>query len=246
MGSSVPDAALNATQRPPSAALVDETRRQIRAPGAAGLAGILFAILFTGALALIRSGPWGSATDEQLAELFRAGKDVPMLIGGLYLAPFAGIMFLWFIAVVRDQVGNREDQFFATGFLGSGLLFIAMLFASAALAVAPSVGYRYLGASPPTAAETDLLRAVSYTLLFAFATRAGAVFLFTTATIGWRSGAFPRWVALTGYALGLVLLVAVSFWDWVILVLPGWVALLSIFILQRERGRRRNERVATA
>ena len=87
---------------------------------------------------------------------------------------------------------------------------------------------------------------MSYTLLFAFATRAGAVFLFTTATIGWRSGAFPRWVALTGYALGLVLLLAVSFWDWVILVLPGWVALLSIFILQRERGRRRNEPAAAA
>jgi hypothetical protein len=147
-------------------------------------------------------------------------------------------MFLWFIAVVRDQVGAREDQFFATGFLGSGLIFVAMLFAAAALAVAPSVGYRYLGQSAPTEAEIGLVRSLAYTLLFAFATRAGSVFLFTTATIGLRSGAFPRWVALTGYALGLALLIAVSFWDWVILVLPGWVAVLSIFILQRERGRR--------
>jgi hypothetical protein len=33
---------------------------------------------------------------------------------GLYLVPFAGIVFLWFIGVVRDRVGEREDNFFAT------------------------------------------------------------------------------------------------------------------------------------
>jgi hypothetical protein len=237
--SSLPSgAAQDRSRASPSPTLIDETRRTVRAPRAAGFAGILFAVLFTAALLLIRSGPWGAATDAQLQEVFRTQKDLPMLIGGLYLAPFAGIMFLWFIAVVRDQVGSREDQFFATGFLGSGLLFVAMFFAAAALAVAPTVGYRYLGEPPPTEAGIQLLRSVSYTLLFAFATRVGSVFLFTTATIGMRSGTFPRWVALTGYALGLAMLIAVSFWDWVVLVLPGWVAVLSIFILQRERVRR--------
>ena len=48
---------------------------------------------------------------------------------GLYLVPFAGIAFLWFIGVVRDRIGEREDKFFATVFFGSGLLFVAMLFA---------------------------------------------------------------------------------------------------------------------
>jgi len=44
--------------------------------------------------------------------------------------PFAGIAFLWFIGVLRDRLGELEDRFFATVFLGSGLLFLAMLFAS--------------------------------------------------------------------------------------------------------------------
>jgi hypothetical protein len=48
--------------------------------------------------------------------------------------PFAGIAFLWFIGVVRDRLGHLEDQFFPTVFFGSGLLFLAMTFASAALA----------------------------------------------------------------------------------------------------------------
>jgi hypothetical protein len=51
---------------------------------------------------------------------------------GLNLVPFAGIAFSWFIGVLRDRLGELEDRFFATVFLGSGLLFLAMLFASAA------------------------------------------------------------------------------------------------------------------
>ena len=37
--------------------------------------------------------------------------------------PFAGIAFLWFIGVIRDRIGGREDRFFATVFLVSGPLF---------------------------------------------------------------------------------------------------------------------------
>ena len=52
----------------------------------------------------------------------------------LHLLPFAGIAFLWFVGVVRDRLGENEDRFFATVFLGSGLLFVAMLFCAGALA----------------------------------------------------------------------------------------------------------------
>ena len=51
-----------------------------------------------------------------------------------------------------------------------------------------------------------------------------------------RSGAFPRWFALTGYLLGGLLIVIVTIWDWVVLVLPAWVAVVSLFILRRERS----------
>ena len=51
----------------------------------------------------------------------------------LNLVPFAGIAFLWFIGVLRDRIGEREDRFFATVFLGSGLLFVAMIFVAAGI-----------------------------------------------------------------------------------------------------------------
>jgi len=220
--------------------VVNEAGRQLRAPWAASIAGLLFAVLFTAALVLLRSQPLLTATDAELVDLYSSGQDLPVVIGGLYLAPFAGIMFLWFVAVIRDQIGEREDRFFATVFFGSGLLFVALLFTAAAAASTLVVGVRYLGQAPPTAAAVGLVRALSYTLLFAFATRAAAIFLISTATIGLKSRTFPRWFAVTGYLLGVVLLLAVTFWDWAILVLPAWVAVVSLFILRRERSRGRS------
>jgi hypothetical protein len=217
--------------------IIDEAGRQLRAPWAASVAGLLFAGLFTAALVLLRNQSLVDATDSELVDIFATGQDLPGVIGGLYLAPFSGIMFLWFVAVIRDQVGEREDRFFATVFLGSGLIFVALLFAASAVASAPIVGARYLGQGAPTAVEIEAARALSYTLLFAFATRAAAVFLLATATVGIRSGTFPRWFAWTGYLLGAALLLAVAFWDWVVLVLPAWVAVVSLFILRRERSR---------
>jgi hypothetical protein len=223
-------------------AALDEAGRQLRAPWAASIAGLLFAVLFTAALLLMRGSPLVTADDAELARLFAAGKDLSFVVGGLYLAPFAGILFLWFVAVIRDQVGEREDRFFATVFFGSGLLFVALLFAASAAASALVVGVRYLHLPPPSAADMGLMRSLSYTLLFAFATRAGAVFLISIATLGLRSRTFPNWFAWTGYLLGAVLLLVVTVWDWIVLVLPAWVAIVSLFILRRERSRRRNER----
>jgi hypothetical protein len=223
----------------PGPLAVEEAAQQMRAPGAAGIAGLLFAGLFSGALVLIRNQPYLSADDATIARAFAAGDDLAGVIGGLYLAPFAGIMFLWFIAVIRDQIGEREDRFFATVFFGSGLLFVAVLYAAMAVASAPLVGYRYLGQAPPSAAEIQTARELSYTLLFAFGMRAAAVFLFAMATVGMRSGVFSRRVAWVGYLVGAVLLVVVALWDWVVLIFPAWIALISLYILRRERARRR-------
>jgi hypothetical protein len=52
------------------------------------------------------------------------------VIGGLYLAPFAGIVFR-FIAVIRP---DRRAGPYATVFFDSGLLFVAILFATVAVA----------------------------------------------------------------------------------------------------------------
>ena len=68
-------------------------------------------------------------------------------LAALYLVPFAGIAFLWFLAALRRRIGRLEDQFFSTVFLGSGLMFVAMLFAASAAASAALAAGRF-GADP--------------------------------------------------------------------------------------------------
>ena len=220
--------------------MVVEAGRQLRAPAAAAVAGILFAILYTVALVMLRQDQIYKADDAELVRLFARGDDLSAVIGGLYLAPFAGVMFLWFVAVIRDQVGDREDRFFATVFFGSGILFVALLFVASAIAVTPSVSVRYLDQPPPAASVIDVLRSLAYTTTFAFENRAAGVFLFATATIGLKTGVFPRWFSAISYLLGAILVIAVTFWDWAILVLPAWVLVVSVFILLRERSRGRS------
>ena len=108
------------------------TGTALRTPRAAAVAGILFSLLLGLALILITvSAP--SDTAKPGAWLSDPARRGAVAIA-LNLVPFAGIAFLWFIGVVRDRIGQREDRFFASMFLGSGLLFVAMLFAAAAFA----------------------------------------------------------------------------------------------------------------
>ena len=106
------------------------TDERLATPRAAALAGILFAVLFSSSIVLIRLSVPPDLADRGAWLRNRAG-SVSL---ALYLLPFAGIAFLWFMGVVRDRIGFLEDQFFSTVFYGSGLLFLAMTFVSGALA----------------------------------------------------------------------------------------------------------------
>jgi hypothetical protein len=152
----------------------------------------------------------------------------------LNLIPFAGIAFLWFIGVLRDRIGEREDRFFATVFLGSGLLFVGMLFVAAAVA-----GGLITAASrpsgPPGADTLTLGRDVTAILLNVYAMRMAAVFTLTTVTIARRTQIVSRWLTIAGIAAALVLLIGVGISAWVELLFPAWILALSVDILTAGR-----------
>ena len=224
-------------RQPPTEGRLAASARRLEAPRSAGVAGIAFSLLFSAALLMLAQLPIFEANDEEVAEWFASGGDTAVVIGTLYLLPFAGVAFLWFLAVVRDQVGDREDHFFGTVFYGSGLLFVALLFVVSGVLGSIVVGVRYLEQPAPSAEVLDSIRAIGYTLLLTMASRAVALFMLATATIGLRFGVFPRWFAIVGYVIGFILLVVVAFWDTVIYVVPAWVAFVSLFILRDVRRR---------
>ena len=200
----------------------------LRTPGAAAVAGIVFSMLLFAVFVLLRlSVP----ADPRTAGTWLTDPARRKAVGiALNLVPFAGIAFLWFIGVLRDRIGQREDRFFATVFLGSGLLFVAMLFVAAAVA-----GGLFAAASrssgPPGGDILALGRDVTGLLVNVYSMRMAAVFTLTTVTIARRTEIVSRWLTVAGIVAALVLLVGVGFSAWVELLFPAWILALSIDIL---------------
>ncbi len=202
-------------------------RSALRTPRAAAVAGIAFSALLISSLVLLRvSVPAESALPGTW--LTDSGKRTAVAIG-LNLIPFAGIAFLWFIGVIRDRIGAHEDRFFATVFLGSGLLFVGMMFVAAAVAGGLIAGVSSSG--PPGADTLVLGRNVTALLLNVFSMRMAAVFTLTTVTIARRTKIVSRWLTVAGLATALVLLVGVGISPWAELLFPVWILAISIDIL---------------
>ena len=133
--------------------------------------------------------------------------------------------------MIRSHLGDREDQFFATVFLGSGLLWVAMLFAAAAAAGAPLAGVKFQGAPLPSPDAIGLARALAYTFLYVYGVRSAAVFMIAVSTLGHRTKSLPRWLVIVGYVIAVIMLFSVSFFKLTVLLFPLWVAAVSIVIL---------------
>jgi hypothetical protein len=205
----------------------------LKTPRAAAVAGIIFSVLLITALVLLRvSVPADAAVAG--GWLTDSAKRAAVAVG-LNLVPFAGIAFLWFIGVIRDRIGAREDRFFATVFLGSGLLFVGMLFVAAAVGGGLIAGIATSGS--PGADTLALGRNVTAILLNVYTMRMAAVFTLTTVTIARRTKIVSRWLTVAGVATALVLLVGTGISPWVELLFPAWVLALSIdFLVSSSRS----------
>jgi hypothetical protein len=204
-----------------------------RLPRTAAIAGILFCVLLITSQLLI----WISIPADVGGPAVNVISHSKTISLGLNLLPFAGIAFLWFIAVVRNRLGELEDRFFATVFLGSGLLYIAMIFTGAALAGGL---IRVLINAPEILVQTGayaLGRAQIYQTMNVYGIKMAGVFMFSTSTIFLRTAVVPRWIAFVGYVLGAILLLSIGIIVWIPVVFPLWVFVVSVAILLEKPSR---------
>ena len=200
----------------------------LKTPKSAAVAGIVFSLLMFTIFGLLRL----SIPADPLEPGVWLAADTTTIALALNLVPFAGVAFLWFIGVLRDRLGQQEDRFFATVFLGSALLFLVMLFAAAGV-----IGAVMILAS--TAEPNELIsstifhyaRAVAYILNNVYATKMAAVFMISTSTVVIYTSIAPRWIAYIGYLLASVLLFGSYYIGWSFVILPAWVFLMSAYIL---------------
>jgi hypothetical protein len=203
------------------------THKGLKTPRAAAIAGILFSVLLITSQLLI----WSSLpaiSSHSASEVVGHSNTVSL---ALNMLPFAGVAFLWFIAVVRDRLGVLEDRFFATVFLGSGLLYLAMTFTSGAMAGGL---IRILQTTPDLVTQTGtyaVARAQIHGAMNTYGIKMAGVFMFSTSTILMRTGIVRRWIPFLGFALAITLLLSIGTIQWIPFVFPAWVFLISADIL---------------
>ena len=204
------------------------TQESLRTPKAAAIAGLLFSVVLAAIFLLLRfsvpadprePGAW---LNSHLAQVELATN----------LVPFAGIAFLWFIGVVRDRLGQREDRFFATVFLGSALLFLGMLLILAAFTGGMVAAFETQPQAMTDSATFYFVRSAIYSIANIYMAKMAAVFMMATSMVAIHTGIAPRWLAIVGFALAPLLLFGSYYLTWIFMSFPLWVMLISACVLR--------------
>ena len=203
------------------------TRANLKTPKAAAIAGILFCVLLLVVFWLLRisvptdplePGEWLKTSSSRVAL-------------ALNLVPFAGLAFLWFIGVLRDRLGSREDRFFATVFLGSGLLFLAMLFTAGGVVGGILAAFALDRDRFVDSMTFHFARSLAYSIINIYAAKVAGAFMISTSTLLIYTNLAPRWIVFVGYVLAVFLLFGGYYVGWVFVLFPLWILLLSVQIL---------------
>ena len=174
-----------------------------------------------------------SLPEAELTAWFDEPGHQAWLIVGLGSASVAAIAFFWFIGVIRRRLGEHEDQFFATVFFGSGLVYVTVSLVGSAAIASPAVATTALDAAEVSPSSASLAGGLGAALLLVVAPRLQAVFIFTTSTVFLRSQVLPSWVAVVGYIVGTAMFIAPIVWRSLGLAFPIWVSVVSVVLLVR-------------
>ena len=159
-------------------------------------------------------------TDISGAWLEKNADTISIVIGSV---PIAGIAFLWFMGVARDLLGHLEDQFFSTVFTGSGLLFLAMIFVWATIGGTVLTGYAENLDTLIEYGFYEFGRRLMATIFSVFAMGMAGVYVFSTGSIWFRTGAVSRWLAIVTWGVAVLLWISAGLTWWVQLIFPAWV-----------------------
>jgi len=213
------------------AARLKKGRKRRRSVESAAVAGVVYAVLTVIALILITRFPELTLSDEDVTAWFDETDHKAVLVLGLNLAAVSAIAFLWFVAVIRRRLGDLEDRFLGTVFFGSAIVYVVIWLVSAAILAAPAVALTILETGAVDGATATLAWGFAAALVLVVAPRIQAVFVFTTSTIILRSAVLPRWLALFGYVVGVILLTVPLITQPTGVGFPVWVLVVSVTIL---------------
>jgi hypothetical protein len=221
------------TKQGPDAAEHEMRRALRRAALLTAGAGILYGVLTIIAWYLMQQGRSGLVDDVDPEAYYAEGGFFGSELAGLYLLPFAAILFLWFIVALRGWIRgtqHRRNMLISDLQLVSGVVFIAIYLVGAG-AVASAVVVAQADDGGLSVESLRTLAGFGNTLMIVMGVRVAAIFVMATASLGMTTGVLPRWFNFVSYGFGLVLMLTPIVEPALILAFPVWVIVLSIMLL---------------
>lgn len=206
---------------------------------AAAIAGVVFAVLALVGVALMLDLTDHVGSEADAAEWIGDPANQRRQVVALNLIAVSSIAFIWFVAVIRRRIGEHEDRFFGTVFLGSGIAFVGVWVAGAAAMTAPAFALLYLDGASVDAETVSYAAGLGAAYLWAVLPRIAALFVMSTATIIRRTRVMPTWLAVVSFAIGVGMLVVPVVAGPIGFVFPIWVLVVSLTILIARRELKR-------
>jgi hypothetical protein len=198
----------------------------------AAIAGIVCAVAWSVALRGLLARPGLDASREQIARFYTDHADGGHVRVLLALMVVGTVAYLWFVGVVRSRMGARESRLVGTVFLGASVLLTGLVLVAASALAAPSILLEVSGQVPDPGAAA-MFRALAAVELSVFAARIATLVMFSTASLGLRTGAFPRWLVVVTYVVGVAEFLNITLAEPTLYVFPAWIALVSVVLLLR-------------
>lgn len=197
------------------------------------LAGIAAAVAFFFGILLEKWPGGGDSSDTVAHDLSTHGHRIQQFIAG-YLLVAAGLLFLWFVAGLRQWVAAVDAPSGTLTWVTSvgGGIATALLIASGAISVfmAATVGF---GEDVPKAAVLGSMGWIAAALAI-FSMLAVAVVIVAVSSSATRNAVFPRWFAWLGYLCALALALSLLFIT--MLAFPIWLIVASLLLLRRREA----------
>ncbi len=196
------------------------------------LCGTVFVVLWIAGsfLALVEEA---GDSDAEILSYYADDGNRGRAVAGAWLILFAGLFFLWFLAVLRGRLARAEGRpgpYTAIGF-GSGLVASALwlvadvFFMGVAYTVDQNDNFKL---------DPNLHRLVGEMgyLLFVLGTPAAALLVLATSLLGVKAGVVPKWLAWLGFPVTALMILAFLF---VVpfLIFLAWVLVVSIVLTVR-------------
>jgi hypothetical protein len=199
-----------------------------------GISGIVFVVLFVVAFLMTTDTPDGNASNREWLKYFRDSGNRRMQVIGALIFAVAVLAFLLFLGVLRERIRNASagGEWIATTAFASGIAFVAMVavFALGQASVAAGVQF----GDSPVPRDADIMRtftSLGFGAMLVFGAASAGLLVITTSVAGGRAGLISRWLAVTGYVVGVIVIVGgLIFFPFVLFVL--WVLALSIVMLR--------------